>query len=55
MYENYNIKCEYQGVIYKVLQQLESDECLLVVVQEEFDKGIFPIQSYIIPSKVEFI
>lgn len=40
----------YGGQDYKIVEVLESD-LLLVVKKEEFDTGVFPIQTYVIPGQ----
>lgn len=40
----------YRGIDYKIVEVLNS-EMLLVVKKEDFDKGIFPIQTYILPGQ----
>ena len=41
---------EYNGVIYRVIEFLNSGT-LLVVTKEEYDKQVFPMQTYIIPEQ----
>lgn len=41
---------EYLGEFFKVVEELNSD-LLLVVKKEEHQKGVFPLQTYVIPSQ----
>lgn len=41
---------KYGTIDYKIVEILNS-EMLLVVKKEEFDKKIFPLQTYVIPGQ----
>lgn len=41
---------EYKGTIYKIVETLNSD-MLLVITIEDYEKGIFPIPTYIVPGQ----
>lgn len=45
-----NRECIYLGVKYKVVEELTSD-LLLVVSVDDYEKGEFPLQTFIIPEK----
>lgn len=45
-----DLECTYKGVEYKVVEVLRSD-MLLVVRKDQFEKGEFPLQTYIIPEQ----
>lgn len=42
-------QCIYKGIVYQIVEILNSD-MLLVVPKEEFDKKEFPLTTMIIPG-----
>lgn len=46
---NLNRKINYLGVEYTVVQPLDN-ELVLVVKDEDLQKGSFPLQTYVIPD-----
>ncbi len=40
----------FNGVIYKIVDVLNSST-LLVVRKDDYDKGVFPLQTYVIPGE----
>ncbi|MEK4565181.1 hypothetical protein MKX54_10955 [Alkalihalobacillus sp. FSL R5-0424] len=50
VYSTLDLEISYEGVMYKVVEQLASDYSL-VVKKEDMEAGKFPIQTYIIPAK----
>lgn len=49
MYLTTDLKTEYNGVVYRILDTLPSDY-YLVVEEQDFQKGKFPMPTYIIPA-----
>lgn len=43
-------KVTYNGVVYQIVEVLNSN-MLLVVSKEDFDKSLFPLQTYVIPGQ----
>ena len=46
---NLDLKCNVDGVQYKVIDTLEN-ELLLCVKESDLEKGTFPIPTYVIPN-----
>lgn len=46
---NTNRSTEYKGIVYKVVSVLEND-LLLVVKKDDFEKKVFPMQTFLIPD-----
>lgn len=44
--------CTYGGIEYKVISVLEND-LLLCVVKSDLEKGIFPLNTVIIPDNIK--
>ena len=40
----------YNGIRYKIVEILRSDY-LLVILKDDFDKGEFPLQTFLIPGE----
>lgn len=40
----------YKGIVYQIVEILNS-EMLLVVIKDDFDNEVFPLQTYVIPGQ----
>lgn len=48
---NMDRECTYKNITYKVLEEMSSG-FLLVVEKERLDKGVFPIEVFVIPESL---